>query len=240
MQTDVASSEAEARAWIEALLEMTLPADSSLMDALKTGVVLHLWQAHRLPWAFRMNLSFWLCTSSMCCRRRLPQGGVCIHVSCSRLALPLPQVVLCKVANAVQTGICPTPSESKMPFKQMENIGAYLKACEQLSIPAYDTFQTVDLFEAKNPKAVFTNLHSLGRVAQLLPGYSGPVLGAKLATATARLFTEAQLNEAKATPKFFTAGKQDAGYIPDSAKMVASHVAASAFMLTCPRARVPP
>jgi hypothetical protein len=78
----------------------------------------------------------------------------------------------------------------------MENIGAYLKACANLKVPAHDTFQTVDLFEDKNPKAVFTNLHSLGRVAQLLPGYSGPVLGATLATVTARSFTEAQACDA--------------------------------------------
>ena len=80
----------------------------------------------------------------------------------------------------------------------MENISAFLRACENLKVPAHDSFHTVDLFEAKNPKAVFTNLHSLGRVAQLLPGYSGPVLGATLATATARSFTELQLLEAKA------------------------------------------
>ena len=92
-------------------------------------------------------------------------------------------VVLCNVANAIKPGLCPTPSASKMPFKQMENIGAYLKACEVLKVPPFDTFQTVDLFEGKNTKAVLTNLHSLGRMAQLLPGYSGPVLGAKLATA---------------------------------------------------------
>ena len=43
-------------------------------------------------------------------------------------------VVLCRAANAIQSGICANPSESKMPFKQMENIGAYLKACEKLKV----------------------------------------------------------------------------------------------------------
>jgi hypothetical protein len=67
-----------------------------------------------------------------------------------------------------------------------------------LKVPEHDTFKTPDLFEGKDAKAVLTTVHSLGRVAQLLPGYSGPVLGATLATATARTFTEAQLLEARA------------------------------------------
>jgi len=107
-------------------------------------------------------------------------------------------VALCNLANAIQPGVCVKPSPSKMPFKQMENIGAYLKASEKLKVPPHDTFQTVDLFEGKNPKAVLTQIHSLGRQAQLLPGYSGPTLGATLATKTERNFTEQQLNEAKA------------------------------------------
>ena len=106
-------------------------------------------------------------------------------------------VVLCNLANAIQPGVCVKPSTSKMPFKQMENIGAYLKASEKLKVPAFDTFQTVDLFEAKNPKQVLTQIHSLGRQVQLLPGYSGPTLGATLATKTERSFTEQQLVEAR-------------------------------------------
>eukprot|EP00966_Prymnesium_polylepis_P284637 6576151-Prymnesium_polylepis.1 len=39
-------------------------------------------------------------------------------------------------------------------------------------------------------KAVLTNIHSLGRAAQKLRGYAGPVLGAKLATANSRDFSD--------------------------------------------------
>jgi hypothetical protein len=70
-----------------------------------------------------------------------------------------------------------------MPFKQMENIGNYLSACSALGVPAFESFQTVDLFENKNMLAVVTNLHSLGRRAQKIPGYTGPALGVKLADA---------------------------------------------------------
>lgn len=42
-------------------------------------------------------------------------------------------------------------------------------------------------------QAVLINLQSVGRIAQTLPGYSGPVFGAKVATANHREFTEDQL-----------------------------------------------
>ena len=44
-------------------------------------------------------------------------------------------VVLCNLANAIQPGVCVKPSTSKMPFKQMENIGAYIKACAEIGVP---------------------------------------------------------------------------------------------------------
>ena len=130
--------EAEARAWIEAMVGEALPT-GSIHDVLKDG----------------------------------------------RL--------LCLVANGVKPSICPPPSASGMPFKQMENIAAYLRACTVLGVPDHDMFQTVDLFENKNMKAVLTNVHSLGRVAQRVPGFGGPVLGAKLATATSREFSDSQM-----------------------------------------------
>ena len=45
-------------------------------------------------------------------------------------------VALCHLVNKLQPGSCAAPSPSKMPFKQMENIGKYLKACEALKVPA--------------------------------------------------------------------------------------------------------
>ena len=48
--------------------------------------------------------------------------------------------------------------------------------------------------------AVLTNIHSLGRIAQRVPGFTGPALGAKLAEKTPRLFSEEQMREAAAAP----------------------------------------
>ena len=112
-------------------------------------------------------------------------------------------VVLCNLVNKVQPGSVAKIASSSMPFKQMENIGAYLDACRKYGVPAQDTFLTVDLFEGKNMNAVVRNLHSLGRVAQQ-QGFSGPTLGARLATTNRRSFTAEQMAQAKATPSRWT------------------------------------
>ena len=115
-------------------------------------------------------------------------------------------VILCNLINAIKPDSIPVVNQSTMPFKQMENIASYLKAATELGVPAYDLFQTVELYEAKNMNAVITSIHSLGRVAQKVQGFSGPTLGAKLATAHARAFSEEQLNAAKAAPTFLRSG----------------------------------
>jgi hypothetical protein len=115
-------------------------------------------------------------------------------------------VVLCNLVNALKPGVCPKPATGKMAFKQMENIGNYLSACEKLGVPAYSSFQTVSLYENKDMIAVLTNIQALGSAAQKLPGYSGPVLGVKLADANKREFTPEQLAEAMNTQTFLGKG----------------------------------
>mmetsp|Transcript_6279 Transcript_6279/g.17601 ORF Transcript_6279/g.17601 Transcript_6279/m.17601 type:complete len:463 (-) Transcript_6279:376-1764(-) len=114
--------------------------------------------------------------------------------------------VLCRLINVLKPGAVPKITTTKMPFKQMENISAYLQASSALGVPAFESFQTVDLYENKDMLAVVTNLHSLGRLAQKLPGYTGPPLGVKLAEANKRNFTPQQLAEAKAVPTRFGQG----------------------------------
>ena len=53
-------------------------------------------------------------------------------------------------------------------------------------------------------RAVVRNVHSLGRVAQRIESYDGPVLGAKLAEKNERFFTAEQMAEAKAMPARWT------------------------------------
>jgi len=118
-------------------------------------------------------------------------------------------IALVNLVRVLQPDIIKAPTKMSAPFKQMENIGNYLSACTKLGQHAHDSFQTVDLFEAKNMNAVIGQIHSLGRLAQKLPGYAGPTLGVKEATANRRSFTEAQLAEARNTTTFL--GKGSAG-----------------------------
>jgi hypothetical protein len=118
-------------------------------------------------------------------------------------------VALCNLVRALQPDIIKAPSKLPAPFKQMENIGFYLGACAKLGQHANDTFQTVDLFEGKDMYAVIRQLHSLGRLMQKKPDYTGPVLGVKESQGYKREFTEAQLMEARATTTFL--GKGSAG-----------------------------
>lgn len=39
-------------------------------------------------------------------------------------------------------------------FKQMENIGNFLKGCRALGVPSFDCFETLDLFDEKNMTGV--------------------------------------------------------------------------------------
>jgi len=93
-----------------------------------------------------------------------------------------------------------------MPFKQMENISLYLEGCTKLGVPAFSSFQTVALYENKDMIAVINNIQALGSAAQKVPGYAGPVLGAKIADAAPRAFTEEQLRAGANTQTFLGKG----------------------------------
>lgn len=115
-------------------------------------------------------------------------------------------VVLCLLINTIKPAVCAKPSASRMPFKQMENIANYLQACTQLSVPSHDLFQTVALFENKDMIAVLTNIHSLGRVSQKIPGFVGPSLGVRLATKHERHFSAEQMAVSRAMPTILNLG----------------------------------
>lgn len=86
--------------------------------------------------------------------------------------------VLCKVANTIQPGIIPAINTSRMPFKQMENVTAFIKACRTLGVLEKDVFSTVDLFEAKNLTSVQRCIFNLGSmVRRTAPDFPGPFLG---------------------------------------------------------------
>ncbi|KAL2912422.1 calponin [Polyrhizophydium stewartii] len=106
-------------------------------------------------------------------------------------------VVLCKTINAIMPQSPVKFSESKLPFKQMENIHMFLEKMKELGVPSFESFQTVDLFEAKNIGQVVASIFALSRHAEK-SGFQGPRLGPKLVDKVERRFTAEQLAQSKA------------------------------------------
>jgi len=72
-------------------------------------------------------------------------------------------VLLCQLLNKLQPNSISRINTSKMPFKEMENVDAYIKACATVGVPSQYSFMTVDLYEAKNLNQVVQNIMSLKR-----------------------------------------------------------------------------
>ncbi|KAI8320707.1 putative muscular protein, partial [Martensiomyces pterosporus] len=98
---------------------------------------------------------------------------------------------LCKLANAVVPGRIKI-NTSRLAFKQMENINSFLSTAKEIGCPSHELFQTVDLFEAKNPGQVVDAIFSFSRNAAKR-GFSTPALGPKLADSSHRTWTREQL-----------------------------------------------
>eukprot|EP01121_Diplochlamys_sp_Union-15-3_P006988 TRINITY_DN1757_c0_g1_i1.p1 TRINITY_DN1757_c0_g1~~TRINITY_DN1757_c0_g1_i1.p1 ORF type:complete len:227 (-),score=46.08 TRINITY_DN1757_c0_g1_i1:82-693(-) len=87
-------------------------------------------------------------------------------------------VILCKLANALRPNSVrkfDTGTNLK-PFRMMENINAFLKACVALGLHQNDCFVTVDLYEGKNMNTVLDTLQLLAKHAKSMTGYKGPNL----------------------------------------------------------------
>jgi len=92
-------------------------------------------------------------------------------------------VIICKAMNAVKPGAIKKINESKMPFKQMENIANFLKACRtELNMAEFDLFTSADLYDGKSVVNVTNGLIAFSRAAAKA-GYKGTSLGPKEATA---------------------------------------------------------
>lgn len=89
--------------------------------------------------------------------------------------------VLCRLALELKETY-PTSKfkNSKMPFVQMENISFFLKTCELINLPHDEIFQTVDLYESKDPYQVIITLMSFSRIANgINPQAYSTIMGAR-------------------------------------------------------------
>jgi len=105
-------------------------------------------------------------------------------------------VALCTLINALQPGSVKKVNTMSAPFKQRENLEQFLTACQNYGLKGHDLFQVSDLYERKNLYTVVNCLHALGGLAQK-KGYSGPVIGAKVANENPRNFNQITLDLGK-------------------------------------------
>ena len=59
-------------------------------------------------------------------------------------------------------------STNNIPFKLMENIEMFTKACKDYGLTDAETFQTVDLWDGENMHQVCICIHALGRKVFIL------------------------------------------------------------------------
>lgn len=94
--------------------------------------------------------------------------------------------ILCQLANAL---ILEDDQEqinfikwrhSNLPFVQMDQISQFLDFVRQYGVPEDELFQTIDLYESRDPAAVYQTLKSLSRYANKKHPKRFPVLGPQL------------------------------------------------------------
>lgn len=72
--------------------------------------------------------------------------------------------VLCQLINKIWGNDSVKFKTSNLAFVQMENIEKFLNFCKVQGVPQDELFQTIDLYEGKDPYQVIMSLQSLSRL----------------------------------------------------------------------------
>jgi len=84
---------------------------------------------------------------------------------------------LCKAINVIKAGMVKNIYTGDAPFKQRENIVAYLNGCKSLGMSVTDLFVSQDLYEGSNMVIVIDNILALGGLSRYVETFSGPYIG---------------------------------------------------------------
>jgi len=86
--------------------------------------------------------------------------------------------VLCRMANVIKPGSVPRVNENcTTPWKERENVSAFIRATRTMGLMEKDTFSTPDLQEGKEWRVVNSSLLQLGALSRNIPGFNGPYIG---------------------------------------------------------------
>jgi len=85
-------------------------------------------------------------------------------------------IILCKLINKIKPNTIQKINELPTTLHQRDNIKLYLTSCEQLGLSPLDLFHISDLHDGRNINLVAQNIYALSRMAQFVPGYTGPLI----------------------------------------------------------------
>eukprot|EP00747_Dinoflagellata_sp_TGD_P111109 gnl/TRDRNA2_/TRDRNA2_171136_c0_seq1.p1 gnl/TRDRNA2_/TRDRNA2_171136_c0~~gnl/TRDRNA2_/TRDRNA2_171136_c0_seq1.p1 ORF type:complete len:839 (-),score=180.61 gnl/TRDRNA2_/TRDRNA2_171136_c0_seq1:34-2550(-) len=87
---------------------------------------------------------------------------------------------LCDLVNAIWPGrITGILRGQVKPYRRVENISRFLRACSEIGVSAQNTFELVDLVEGKNLSRVVRCIQALAALVPEPPEYEGPRLDAQ-------------------------------------------------------------
>lgn len=113
----------------------------------------------------------------------LPEAERSAYRSLNMVEILKDGLLLCRLGDLLQIEGSPTrkAKKSSMPFRQMENVMFFLQLCDKIGMAHDEIFQTIDLFEGKDPYQVVVTLMAFSRKAnEMQPDRFPQIIGPRL------------------------------------------------------------